>query len=109
MAIVSVTIMMTKLCSDVMREMNDCDDVGLRKTFLTKMDDGESLAQITSGIHTDCILNYETVKYFGGEQHEEQRYREAIRNSQALEYKWSSLCSHCIHFLLLLKALFSFL
>ncbi|KAF9484487.1 hypothetical protein BDN70DRAFT_989577 [Pholiota conissans] len=41
----------------------------------------------TRGIHTDCLLNYETVKYFGGEEHEGQRYSEAIREYQALEYK----------------------
>ncbi|KJA27744.1 hypothetical protein HYPSUDRAFT_130746 [Hypholoma sublateritium FD-334 SS-4] len=41
----------------------------------------------TRGIHTDCLLNYETVKYFGGEEHEGERYREAIREYQALEYK----------------------
>ncbi|KAH8093897.1 hypothetical protein BXZ70DRAFT_948370 [Cristinia sonorae] len=42
---------------------------------------------ITRGIHTDCLLNYETVKYFGGEQHEGERYRDAIRQYQALEYR----------------------
>lgn len=42
---------------------------------------------ITRGIHTDCLLNYETVKYFGGEQHEGERYRRAIRDYQVLEYK----------------------
>jgi ABC-type transport system involved in Fe-S cluster assembly fused permease/ATPase subunit len=41
----------------------------------------------TRGIHTDCLLNYETVKYFNGEEHEGARYREAIREYQALEYK----------------------
>lgn len=45
------------------------------------------LAQITRGIHTDCLLNYDTVKYFGGEQHEGERYRKAIAEYQALEYK----------------------
>ena len=38
------------------------------------------------GIHTDCLLNYETVKYFNGEQHEGERYREAIRQYQGFEY-----------------------
>lgn len=42
---------------------------------------------VTRGIHTDCLLNYETVKYFNGEQHEGERYREAIRQYQGLEYK----------------------
>ncbi|KAG6920115.1 hypothetical protein DXG01_010183 [Tephrocybe rancida] len=43
--------------------------------------------EITRGIHTDCLLNYETVKYFGGEEHEGERYRDALREYQALEYK----------------------
>ena len=59
--------------------------------------------KVSRGIHTDCLLNYETVKHFGGEQHESQRYREAIREFQVLEYKVSSSCSYCIHFLLLQK------
>ncbi|CCL98348.1 uncharacterized protein FIBRA_00343 [Fibroporia radiculosa] len=42
---------------------------------------------VTRGIHTDCLLNYETVKYFCGEQHEAERYRDAICQYQALEYK----------------------
>ncbi|PCH43974.1 hypothetical protein WOLCODRAFT_26357 [Wolfiporia cocos MD-104 SS10] len=42
---------------------------------------------ITRGIHTDCLLNYETVKYFCGEQHEAERYSDAIRQYQTLEYK----------------------
>ncbi|KAF9038357.1 hypothetical protein BDZ89DRAFT_1100422 [Hymenopellis radicata] len=41
---------------------------------------------ITRGIHTDCLLNYETVKYFSGEEHEAERYRDAIREYQSLEY-----------------------
>ncbi|KAG2153648.1 uncharacterized protein EDB93DRAFT_1248550 [Suillus bovinus] len=39
----------------------------------------------TRGIHTDCLLNYETVKYFGGEEYEAQRYTEAIGEYQTLE------------------------
>lgn len=42
---------------------------------------------MTRGIHTDCLLNYETVKYFCGEEHEANRYAEALRQYQALEYK----------------------
>ena len=45
------------------------------------------LVQITRGIHTDVLLNYETVKYFGGEEHEGERYRDALREYQTLEYK----------------------
>ncbi|KAJ7128881.1 mitochondrial half-size ABC transporter [Mycena crocata] len=40
-----------------------------------------------SGIHADCLLNYETVKYFGGEEHEGERYRQAVLEYQELEYK----------------------
>ncbi|KAG8890731.1 hypothetical protein FRB98_006235 [Tulasnella sp. 332] len=42
---------------------------------------------ITRGIHTDSLLNYETIKYFVGEEHEGQRYREAMAKYQVLEYK----------------------
>lgn len=42
---------------------------------------------ITRGIHTDCLLNYETVKYFNGELHEGERYRAALAGYQALEYR----------------------
>ena len=42
---------------------------------------------VTRGIHTDCLLNYETVKYFNGEQHEGERYRAALASYQALEYR----------------------
>jgi ABC-type transport system involved in Fe-S cluster assembly fused permease/ATPase subunit len=47
----------------------------------------ERCYQITRGIHTDCLLNYETVKYFNGEDYEGERYRESIRNYQTLEYR----------------------
>ena len=47
----------------------------------------ETIYQITRGIHTDCLLNYETVKYFNGEDHESERYYDSIRNYQALEYQ----------------------
>ncbi|KAI0249585.1 hypothetical protein BJV78DRAFT_1129371 [Lactifluus subvellereus] len=42
---------------------------------------------ITRSIHTDCLLNYETVKYFNGEEHEGERYRDSIRKYQRLEYR----------------------
>ncbi|KAG0708293.1 ABC transporter type 1, transmembrane domain-containing protein [Suillus ampliporus] len=40
---------------------------------------------VTRGIHTDCLLNYETVEYFGGEEYEAQRYTNAIGEYQPLE------------------------
>ncbi len=49
-------------------------------------------SQITRGIHTDCLINYETVKYFNGEEHEGARYRDAIREYQLLEYRVISKC-----------------
>ena len=48
--------------------------------------------KITRGIHTDCLLNYETVKYFGGEEHEGERYSDAIRQYQNVEYKVLGPC-----------------
>lgn len=53
--------------------------------------------QATRSIHTDCLLNYETVKYFGGEEHEGARYREALREYQALEYKVTGRAFHPHH------------
>lgn len=46
-----------------------------------------SFHQVTRGIHTDCLFNYETVKYFGGECHELGRYRDSINQYQTLEYR----------------------
>ncbi|EPT00005.1 hypothetical protein FOMPIDRAFT_129886 [Fomitopsis schrenkii] len=67
-AYVSASVILTRWRTKLRRQMVDRDVV-------------------TRGIHTDCLLNYETVKYFCGEQHEAQRYREAIQAYQALEYR----------------------
>ncbi|KAG1724244.1 P-loop containing nucleoside triphosphate hydrolase protein [Suillus lakei] len=40
---------------------------------------------VTRGFHTDCLLNYETVKYLSGVEYEAQRYTEAIGEYQSLE------------------------
>ena len=47
-------------------------------------------AQTTREIHTEGLLNYETVKYFGGEEYEMQRYAVAIGDYQVLERE--SIC-----------------
>ena len=65
---VSASVVLTKWRTKLRRQMND-RDIAIRS------------------IHTDCLLNYETVKYFNGEQHEGERYREAIRQYQTFEYK----------------------
>lgn len=44
--------------------------------------------QVTRTIHTDCLLNYETVKYFNGETHEGERYAKALKDYQAEAYKY---------------------
>ncbi|OSD01299.1 hypothetical protein PYCCODRAFT_1452858 [Trametes coccinea BRFM310] len=67
-AYVAASVVLTRWRTKLRRQMNDRDVV-------------------IRGIHTDCLLNYETVKYFNGEQHEGERYREAIRQYQNLEYK----------------------
>ncbi|KAJ3574661.1 hypothetical protein NP233_g1629 [Leucocoprinus birnbaumii] len=67
-AYVTASVVLTRYRTRVRRRMNERDVV-------------------TRGIHTDCLLNYETVKYFNGEEHEGERYREAIQEYQALEYK----------------------
>ncbi|KAG6862313.1 hypothetical protein C0995_016011 [Termitomyces sp. Mi166 len=67
-AYVAASVILTRWRTRIRRKMNERDIV-------------------TRGIHTDCLLNYETVKYFGGEEHEGERYRDALREYQALEYK----------------------
>ncbi|KAF8629157.1 hypothetical protein AX17_005742 [Amanita inopinata Kibby_2008] len=67
-AYVTSSVILTRWRTRIRRQMNERDVV-------------------TRGIHTDCLLNYETVKYFNGEEHEGARYRDAIREYQALEYK----------------------
>jgi ATP-binding cassette subfamily B (MDR/TAP) protein 6 len=47
-------------------------------------------AQTTREILTDGLLNYETVKYFGGEEYEMQRYAVAIGDYQIFERE--SIC-----------------
>ena len=65
---VAASVVLTRWRTKLRRAMND-KDVAIR------------------GIHTDCLLNYETVKYFNGEEHESGRYQEAIRQYQTVEYK----------------------
>ncbi|KAG6886254.1 hypothetical protein C0993_006664 [Termitomyces sp. T159_Od127] len=67
-AYVAASVILTRWRTRIRRKMNERDVV-------------------TRGIHTDCLLNYETVKYFGGEEHEGERYRDALCEYQALEYK----------------------
>lgn len=80
---------MTTWRTQLRRSMNERDVVCITVSMVRNRIDNRSItfSQITRGIHTDCLLNYETVKYFGGEQHEGERYREAIRQYQAMEYK----------------------
>lgn len=66
-AYVSASVVLTQWRTKIRRKMNERDI-------------------ITRGIHTDCLLNYETVKYFCGEEHEAARYRNALREYQTLEY-----------------------
>lgn len=67
-AYVSASVILTQWRTRLRRQMNERDIV-------------------TRGIHTDCLLNYETVKYFGGEEHEGERYSQALLEYQTLEYK----------------------
>ncbi|CAE6494710.1 unnamed protein product [Rhizoctonia solani] len=41
----------------------------------------------TRGVHTDSLLNYETVKYFNGEAHEGERYHEALSRVQQFQLR----------------------
>ncbi|KAJ8581560.1 P-loop containing nucleoside triphosphate hydrolase protein [Rhizopogon salebrosus TDB-379] len=50
-----------------------------RTRIRKRMDDRDAI------IRTDCLLNYETVRYFGGEEYEARRYAGAIGEYQASE------------------------
>ncbi|KAF7298207.1 ABC transporter protein [Mycena chlorophos] len=63
---VSASVILTRWRTRIRRQMNESDIV-------------------TRGIASDTLLNYETVKYFSGEEQESQRYQEAIGRYQALE------------------------
>ncbi|KAF7315316.1 ABC transporter protein [Mycena indigotica] len=65
---VSASVILTRWRTRIRRQMNECDIV-------------------TRGIASDTLLNYETVKYFSGEEQESLRYQEAIGHYQALESK----------------------
>ncbi|KAG1739681.1 hypothetical protein EDB19DRAFT_1978076 [Suillus lakei] len=51
---------------------------------------------VTRGIHTDCLLNHEIVKYFGGEECEAQRYTEVIGEHRSLQRRVVRECFHLI-------------
>ncbi|KAJ7072460.1 hypothetical protein C8F01DRAFT_1216110 [Mycena amicta] len=65
---VSASVVLTRWRTKIRRQMNECDIV-------------------TRGIASDTLLNYETVKYFSGEDQESRRYQEAVGRYQALESK----------------------
>ena len=80
------SVILTQWRTKLRRQMNERDVVSPSRGLEGR--DAASIPwQITRGIHTDCLLNYETVKYFGGEEHEGVRYRDAVEEYQALEYK----------------------
>ncbi|KAF7321485.1 ABC transporter protein [Mycena kentingensis (nom. inval.)] len=69
---VTASVVLTRWRTRLRRRMNECDVV-------------------TRGIASDTLLNYETVKYFSGEEQEARRYQEAISDYQNLESRviWS--------------------
>jgi ABC-type transport system involved in Fe-S cluster assembly fused permease/ATPase subunit len=83
--LVAASVILTQWRTRLRRQMNDRDVV--RFYLLLPSRGLIPVHQLTRGIHTDCLLNYETVKYFGGEEYEGDRYKEAIREYQVLEYK----------------------
>ncbi|CAE6522897.1 unnamed protein product [Rhizoctonia solani] len=55
---------------------------------MTKLSRGMVGADVAArGIHTDSLLNYETVKYFNGEAYEGRRYGEALARYQDSEIR----------------------
>lgn len=45
-------------------------------------------SKITRGICSDSLMNYDTIKYFVGEKHESERYREALLRFQAVQLRF---------------------
>jgi ABC-type multidrug transport system fused ATPase/permease subunit len=93
------SIVLTRYRTRIRRRMNERDVVSARR-FVYDHETGLNYthAQVTRGIHTDCLLNYETVKYFGGEEYEAQRYTEAIGEYQSLEKRVVRECFCLISF-----------
>ncbi|EIM83057.1 P-loop containing nucleoside triphosphate hydrolase protein [Stereum hirsutum FP-91666 SS1] len=54
----------------------------LNKWLTKRRRDYIALADKSRTMYTDCLINYETVKYFNGEQHELDRWRETFLESQ---------------------------
>ena len=87
---VAASVVLKHWRTKLRRQMNERDIVSRPCLYILSRRCMTSL-QVTRGIHTDCLLNYETVKYFGGEEHEGARYRAAVREYQALEYRVISM------------------
>ncbi|CAB3401793.1 unnamed protein product [Caenorhabditis bovis] len=49
--------------------------------------DANEKDNISSGIATDSLLNYETVKYYGNEEYEVKRYEDSVITQQLAEWK----------------------
>jgi ABC-type transport system involved in Fe-S cluster assembly fused permease/ATPase subunit len=97
--VVAASVVMTRWRTRIRRQMNERDVVCIKR--ISERDGGLITCQITRGIHTDCLLNYETVKYFNGEEYEGARYRDAIREYQFFEYKVISKSQSCPPLILL--------
>jgi ATP-binding cassette subfamily B (MDR/TAP) protein 6 len=69
------SVVLTRYRTRIRRRMNKRDVVSVRR-FVYDHEMGPNCmhAQVTGGIHTDCLLNYKTIKYFGGEEYEAQRH-----------------------------------
>jgi ATP-binding cassette subfamily B (MDR/TAP) protein 6 len=79
------SVVLTRYRTRIRRQMNDRDVVSRLLVLSLLISHHDLVMQVTRGIHTDCLLNYETVKYFGGEEYEAQRYAEAIGEYQTFE------------------------
>ncbi|KAJ7048177.1 hypothetical protein C8F01DRAFT_1268287 [Mycena amicta] len=81
---VSASVVLTRWRTKIRRQMNECDIVGCHfSRFRATL----KQVKVTRGIASDTLLNYETVKYFSGEDQESRRYQEAVGRYQALESK----------------------
>lgn len=53
------------------------------------------------GRAVDSLLNFETVKYYGAEKYEVEKYAEIMLNYQVLEYEYCRASCAISHFLFL--------
>jgi hypothetical protein len=94
--IAALAVFLSKYQNKIGKDHNDLADVSyLRALHVLNM--LRICMKAARNIVTDCLVNYETVRYFGTQEHERKRYAEAVRKLQAKEYKLSGTWHRILH------------